>query len=123
MASKKIRYTDPKYKDIWEDWVKEGRPERFERYGSFGGALYSVKVPEDRVSWDGEEYPDFYQKASIGPTVLSDDFDIRPTDDGWAMAHKRDGFSTKIRIKEDSEGTLILVKQKDFPNELEVSET
>ena len=121
MASTRIRYGDVEYQEIWDDWVVNARPRQFSREGAWGGALYRIRNPEG-VVWDSVEYPDFYQAASLGPTVV-DETETgkgRVVTEGWHLINQEDGFS--MEHWEDKEvnptGTRIRTRIKEMPNEL-----
>lgn len=123
MPSTRIRYGDTSYDQIHQDWVSNGRSKQFTREGRWGGALYRVLKPQD-VAWDTDEYPDFYQASSLGPTTVDEDTGV-VTDKGWHLANEEDGFRVEVSegTEADTTGTSIKLKVKDMPNELSVEET
>lgn len=64
-ASKKFSNGDTGYTDIWNAWVTNGRPKEFDRFGTWGGAIYRAHNLADT-------YPDFYQYCSLGPTKFDE---------------------------------------------------
>jgi hypothetical protein len=115
MPTTRIVHGDEAYDTVWAAWVENGRPSQFDREGAFGGALY-------RVLDTSQEYPDFYQFASLGPTRFSDTSAAeKPTESGWAMANA-DGYLTE-RVYFDRHGNPRKVEMIDAPNKLEPEET
>ncbi|MHC4542929.1 MAG: hypothetical protein ACYSYL_00180 [Planctomycetota bacterium] len=113
MSSKRIRQGDGDYTAVWDDWVANGRSRQFERYGSWGGALYRAYVPDG----GSDEYPDFYMYASMGPTLISDRGQV--TQEGWMGANWEDGFRVEAWVAEDASfGHKVKVRVKEMPNEL-----
>jgi hypothetical protein len=123
MPSTRIRYGDEGYDEIWEDWVTNARPRQLSREGGWGGALYRVYYPEN-VAWDAQTYPDFYQKSSLGPTIVDDDTG-NVTQEGWHLANEKDGYRVEVTEDRDANtyGLGIKTKIKDMPDELSVEET
>ena len=123
MPSTRIRYGDTGYATIRTDWVSNGRPRQFTREGDWGGALYRVRYPEG-VGWDAQEYPDFYQASSMGPTIVDDDTgDV--TQEGWHLINQEDGYSVEITEVDEANvaGLGVKTEVKDMPNDLSVEET
>lgn len=124
MATTRIRYGDEGYDALHAAWVTNGRPSgTFDRSGFWGGALYRIRTPEG-VEYDGNSHPDFFMITSMGPTVVDDDTG-KVTQEGWHLANQEDGFSVKVKVKDDAAAgaPLIEIDHKDPPQNLTVAES
>lgn len=114
--SKKIVSGDSAYDTIHEAWVENGRPSQMDRMGAWGGALYHILDAS-------ADCPDFYQVASLGPTLFNEDnASERPTQKGWWLIN-RDYWRQKVRTKHRRAGSTLKIEMIDAPNELEPGET
>jgi len=109
-VSKRIESGEECYEEIYKDWVANGRTPSFDREGNFGGCRYRVlDITADR--------PDFYQVASLGPTIFHDSARVTP---GWALLN--DKYS-RLRFTERADGNGWRVDMIETPNALNPSET
>lgn len=112
--AKAIEYGDAAYDAIYAEWVRVGRPGRFQRMGEWGGAIYTVLEL-------GEEYPTIYQSYSLPPTLWDDDsYSERPSQEGfWHINRKYWGLD----IDQHPDGRFRMRVNDSPPNELNPEDT
>lgn len=111
--AKRIEQGDTEYDTIRTSWISEGRPDMFDRQGSWGGALYWVHGTGD--------YPTFFQTHSAASTTYDDS--SGNVTKGWDMLNVDGYMKLRIRSRETPHGTKYKVTYKDAPNNLEPEDT
>ena len=99
--STKIEYGDDGYTEVYNAWVLNGSPAKFDRMGEWGGASYHVL---DFSS----TYPDIYQVTSLVATDFDETrYHEKPLHEGWHLQNRNYGrlkfrFSRRGRFKINS---------------------
>jgi hypothetical protein len=88
----RYEHGDDGYDDLWDKWVEEGSPGRFEEIGTFGGRQWKA------INYSNETYPQFVLVAADGPTELdtTDDMEYsgRETKQGYGRTMPKHGGMT-----------------------------